>query len=190
MKNYIIAFKLIVVITVITGIIYPGIVTLVSQVIFPLHANGSLIIKNNKIIGSELIGQFFDDPKYFWGRPSLTAISPYNGLFSGGSNLSINNINLINIIKQRTDFLKKHHGKNINVPIELIMASGSGLDPHISPQAALYQADRVSKTRHISADIIITLINRSIEYPQFGFLGASRVNVLKLNLALDEINKL
>lgn len=190
MKNYIIAFKLIVIMTVITGIIYPGIVMLVSQVIFSSQANGSLIIKNNKIIGSELIGQFFDDPKYFWGRPSLTAISPYNGLFSGGSSLSINNIHLINIIKQRIDFLKKHHGQNIDIPIELIMASGSGLDPHISPQAALYQAKRVSKVRHISVASITTLINRFIEYPQFGLLGVARVNVLKLNLALDEINKL
>lgn len=190
MKNYIIAFKLIVIITIITGVIYPGIVMLVSQIVFPLKANGSLIIKNNKIIGSELIGQFFDDPKYFWGRPSATSVFPYNGLFSGGSNLSINNIDLINIINKRIAFLRKHHGPDIHIPIELITASGSGLDPHISPQSALYQVNRVSKARNVSEDILKELINKLTEDLQFGVLGATRINVLKLNLALDEINKL
>lgn len=189
MKNYIIACKLIIIITIITGIIYPGVVMVLSQLIFPSQANGSLIIKNSKIIGSELIGQFFDDPKYFWGRPSATLNFPYNALFSGGSNLSVNNINLITTINKRIDFLKKYNTKNISIPMELLMASGSGLDPHISPTAALYQVQRIAKTRNLSENILKKLINNLTETPQFGLLGVPKINVLRLNLALDEINK-
>lgn len=183
-----IAFKLLLIFTVITGVIYPCLITILAQILFPFQSNGSLIIKNQEVIGSELIGQFFSDPKYFFSRPSVTKKFPYNPMYSGGSNLGPMNVLLIKEITPRITELKKTDPHNAKaIPIELITSSGSGLDPHITPMAAFYQAGRISKIRNVSINIINNLINKHIEKPQFWFLGNARVNVLKLNLALDNL---
>lgn len=189
MRNYKIALKLLLIITIITGVIYPVLVTLISQILFPFEANGSLIVKNKKIIGSELIGQLFDDPKYFFGRPSATLHTSYDAMFSSGSNLGPHNPARLLNLKKRVYILKKYNLNNQAIPIELVTTSASGLDPHISPQAALYQISRIAKIRRLSENTIKNLIIKFMEYPQFGFLGEARINVLKLNIALDEINK-
>ncbi len=188
LSQYKIALRLLLIITVITGIIYPLVVTILAQLFFPFRSNGSLIIKDQKIIGSELIGQFYEDPKYFWGRPSATANFPYNALYSGGSNLGPLNKQLLKDIEARIVILKKFSPKDQLIPIDLVTASASGLDPHISVNAALYQVNRISKTRNLPKNVIINLINKFIEKPQFGFLGEAKINVLKLNIALDEVH--
>jgi K+-transporting ATPase ATPase C chain len=183
------AFILFVVLSVLTGIVYPLVVTALAQVIFPNQANGSLLTDGKgKVIGSEFIGQSFNDPKYFWGRPSATSPNAYNAAASSGSNLGTNNPALIDAVKGRIETLKAVDADNkAPIPVDLITASGSGLDPHISVAAVNYQINRVAKTRHIHAKKLRELIEEHTESRQLGFLGEPRVNVLKLNLALDSL---
>jgi K+-transporting ATPase ATPase C chain len=175
------AIRALVVFTVITGVAYPLVVTGISQVVFKDKANGSLIEKEGKVVGSSLIGQPFSDPKYFWGRPSATSPMPYNGAASSGSNQGPTNPALKEAIEGRI----KDHGGKTPVPADLVTASGSGLDPHISPAAAQYQIARVSKSRNIPEQKLRDLIAQQTEGRQLGILGEPRVHVLRLNLALD-----
>jgi K+-transporting ATPase ATPase C chain len=174
--------------TLITGMIYPLVVTGVAQLLFPSQANGSLIVRNGQVIGSALIGQQFDDPKYFWGRPSATRPFPYNPAASTGSNFGPANPALLEIVKARLATLKAADPANTQpIPVDLVTASGSGLDPDISIAAALYQVPRVAKARFISEATVTALVERYTRGRQLGFLGEPRVNVLELNLALDAI---
>jgi K+-transporting ATPase ATPase C chain len=171
--------------TIITGVIYPLLVTGISQVIFPSQANGSLIMVDGKAVGSELIGQQFDDPKYFWGRPSAAG---YNAAASSGSNYGPLNPALLDSVQARIDALKAADTDNtLPIPVDLVTASASGLDPHISVAAALYQVNRVAAVRGLSDAEVQSLVDQNTKGRQFGFLGEPRVNVLLLNLALDEI---
>ena len=173
--------------TLITGVAYPLLVTGIAQLVFPFQANGSLIVKDGKVVGSALIGQSFDEPKYFWGRPSATSPFGYNAASSSGSNLSTTNPDLIKAVQGRVEALRAADPANTApVPVDLVTASGSGLDPHISPAAALYQVSRVARERRLSPDSVRVLVERHTEGRFLGFLGEARVNVLELNLALDE----
>ncbi|GJQ53280.1 MAG: potassium-transporting ATPase KdpC subunit [Anaerolineaceae bacterium] len=188
------ALVMLALLTLITGVVYPLAVTGIAQLAFPHQANGSLIVIDGKTYGSELIGQNFDDPKYFWGRLSATAVTPYNAFdaetltASSGSNYGPLNPALIEAVQARIDALKAADPDNtLPIPVDLVTASGSGLDPHISVDAALYQAGRVASARGLSEADVVALINQHTEGRQFGFLGEPRVNVLLLNLALDEL---
>jgi K+-transporting ATPase ATPase C chain len=181
--------------TVITGVIYPLAVTGIAQVIFPAQANGSLIMQDGKALGSELIGQQFDDPKYFWGRISDTGTFPYNAFnpanltASSGSNYGPLNQILMEAVQARIQALKAADpGNTAPIPVDLVTASGSGLDPHISIAAAYYQVARVSKVRGLEDVAIKALVDKYTEDRQFFILGEPRVNVLQLNLALDGKN--
>lgn len=177
---------LLVVLTVLTGIVYPLVVTGIAQLVFPHQANGSLIVRDGKVLGSQLIGQPFDDPKYFWGRPSATAPFPYNAAASAASNLGPTNADLVKAVQGRVSALRAvDPGNTAPVPVDLVTASASGLDPHISPAAVLYQIARVARARGLSEDAVRALVARHTEGRQLGFLGEPRVNVLALNLALD-----
>ena len=172
--------------TVITGVVYPLAVTGIGQAVFSDAANGSLIEDGDKLIGSRLIGQPFSDPKYFFGRPSATAPQPYNGAASSGSNLGPTNPTLATIISERVAAIQALDPENKSrVPVDLVTASGSGLDPHISPAAAEYQVPRVARIRDRPEAEIRELVKQATEGRTFGILGEPRVNVLLLNLALD-----
>jgi K+-transporting ATPase ATPase C chain len=180
--------------TLVTGVAYPLLVTGIAQAAFPRQANGSLLLKDGKAVGSSLIGQSFDDPKYFWGRLSATTDSngkalPYNGGSSVGSNLGPTNPALIDEVKGRIDALKAADPDNeAPIPVDLVTSSGSGLDPDISPAAAQYQVHRVAKARGLEDGRVQALVEEQTEGRQLGILGEPRVNVLELNLALDGIN--
>lgn len=175
-----------VVLVAITGLAYPAVMTVFGQAVFPAQANGSLIEQNGKVVGSALIGQQFDAPQYFWGRLSATTPMPYNATGSGGSNLGPLNPALSDQVKGRLDALKAA-GTDLSkpVPVDLVTASASGLDPEISPAAADYQVERVARARKLPADAVRQLVAANTSGRQFGVLGEARVNVLKLNLALD-----
>ena len=176
--------------TVVTGLAYPLFITGMAMLFFKEKAEGSFIQVDGKIVGSELLGQFFDDPKYFWGRPSATTTFPYNAMASNASNLSPLNPELKKSIQKRIETFHRVQGEAKSpIPLDLLMASGSGLDPHISPASAFYQAPRIAVIRSLAEKEINDLIQKSIEKRQFGFLGEPRVNVLKLNLALDNLPK-
>ncbi len=173
--------------TVITGVIYPVAVTAVAQVVFPGQANGSMVVVDGKTVGSSLIGQAFDDPKYFSGRPSAAGAG-YDPTASGGSNLSSTSKALIDAITSRVDAERKANG-NAPVPIDLVTASASGLDPDISPAAADYQVVRVAKARNMTEDQVRALVAKHTTQPFLGFIGAASVRVLELNLDLDGLVK-
>lgn len=179
------------ILTVVTGLMYPAIVTGLAQLLFPYQAHGSVIVRDGKPIGSTLIGQPFDDPKYFWGRPSATVPFPYNAAASSGSNLGPTNPALTEAVKTRVAALRSADpGNDAPVPVDLVTASGSGLDPHISPAAAEYQVRRVARARGQKAAFVQAVVSQHTEEPQLGMLGERRVNVLTLNLALDAFKDL
>lgn len=172
--------------TVVTGIAYPLAVTGIAQLVFPSQANGSLLVRDGRVVGSALIGQPFDAPKYFWGRPSATSPFAYNAGASSGSNLSPTNSALVAAVQSRVEALHAvDPGNTAPVPVDLVTASGSGLDPHISPAAALYQVPRVARERKLSEDAVRAIVEQHTEGRFLGLLGEPRVNVLALNLALD-----
>jgi K+-transporting ATPase ATPase C chain len=182
------ALIILVAFSLLTGLAYPAAVTGIAHIFFSYQANGSLVVRNGQTVGSELIGQQFSDPKYFWGRPSSTATFPYNAAASGGSNLGPTNPVLINIVSQRILALQAGDPHNTeSIPVDLVTASASGLDPNISIDAALYQIPRVSRERGISEDKLRTLVGEFTQGRQIGFFGEPRVNVLELNLALDAL---
>ncbi len=181
------ALLMMLVMTVLTGLIYPLVVTGLAQVIFPNQANGSLIVEGEKLVGSSLIGQPFDDAKYFWTRPSATGPFPYNAAASSGSNLGPIEPNLTGAFKTRVDALKlADPGNEKPIPVDLITASSSGLDPDISPAAADYQVSRVAKARGLQEDKVRELVAKHTQLRTFLLLGEDRVNVVTLNLELDK----
>ena len=183
------AVTLFVLLSAVTGIVYPVAVTGVAQAVFPEAAAGSLILQDGKPVGSALIGQNFTDPKYFWGRPSATGPHPYNAGASGGSNQGPLNPALTDAVKARVEALRAADPENQRpVPADLVTASGSGLDPHISPFAATWQVERVARARKLKPEVVADLVARHTEGRQLGLFGEPRVNVLKLNLALDAKN--
>ena len=179
---------LLVLFTIFTGLIYPFVITGIAQLFFPWQANGSLIERDGKIIGSVLIGQSFDSPNYFWSRPSATSPYPYNAAASSGSNMGPSNPTFLATVKDRVNHAQQYNLKNSGlVPVDLVTASGSGLDPEISPLAAFYQVTRIAQARQISENEIEKLINALIKNRALGILGEPRVNVLELNVALDNL---
>lgn len=189
MKNLIRpALTLLVLLSAITGIVYPVVVSGVARLMFPEQAAGSLIVKDGHPVGSALIGQNFTSPKYFWGRPSATGPQPYNASASSGSNQGPLNPALADAVKARAEALKAADPDNkLHVPADLVMASGSGLDPHISPEAARYQLERVARARQLPAAQVQQLVEQHTEGRQWGLFGEPRVHVLRLNLALDAL---
>ncbi len=182
------AVSLFVVLTALTGLAYPLIVTGVSQTIAPDSANGSLLYHGDQVIGSKLIGQEFTDPAYLWGRPSATGTAPYNGQASGGSNLGPLNPDLAKAVQERIAKLHEVDPTNTAlVPIDLVTTSGSGLDPNISPNAAKYQAARIATLRGVTVSQVQTVIDKNTEGRQFGLFGEPRVNVLQVNIDLDQL---
>lgn len=176
---------------VLTGIAYPTLITAIGHLAFAAQADGSLLEQNGKVIGSKLIGQSFNAPQYFWGRPSATTPAPYNAQSSSGSNLGPINPTLADAVKTRIASLRAADPNNIKpVPIDLVTASASGLDPEISPAAAYYQATRIARVRKVPVEQVEQLIKRYIQDRQFGLLGEARVNVLELNLGLDRLASL
>ncbi|PVZ85902.1 potassium-transporting ATPase subunit C [Serratia sp. S1B] len=181
---------MLILLTVITGIAYPLLTTGLAQLLFHDTANGSLLYQGNKVVGSALIGQNFSQPDYFWGRPSATADSPYNALSSGGSNLATTNPLLDKAIAERVKLLRQANpDSNGPIPVDLLTASGSGLDPDISVAAAQYQLARVASARHLPEAQVAKLIEENTDHPVANFIGTRVVNVLKLNMALDALKQ-
>lgn len=175
-----------VLLTLITGVLYPAAVTLTAQLAFAHQAGGSLIERDGRILGSEWIGQSFADPKYFWSRPSATGLAPYNAMSGSGSNQATTNPALVAAVEERIARLKAVDPENsAPVPVDLVTASASGLDPHISVAAARYQVSRIARLRNVKTAELETLIEKHTSPPTLGFMGQSRVNVLDLNLAMD-----
>ncbi len=182
------AFLLFVVLSVLTGIVYPLVVTGIAQVVFPRQANGSLIFRDGRPVASAWIGQSFTDPKYFWGRPSATSPMPYNAAASGGSNLGPTNPDLTKAVEERIAALKAADpGNEAPIPVDLVTSSGSGLDPHISPAAAQYQVARVAKARGLDVETVRQAVARHTEGRTLGLLGEPRVNLIELNLDVDTV---
>lgn len=174
----------------ITGFVYPLSITGFAELFFPFRANGSLIIKNGKPIGSKLIGQYFNDPKYFWSRPSATIPFPNNALASGASNYGLLNPNFIQRVKQHIKDIRSSDPLNkYLIPVTLVTSSASGLDPHITPYAAYFQINRIAKIRNIPSSQLVALVSNHIRSRYLDLLGEPRVNVLMLNLQLDELDK-
>jgi K+-transporting ATPase ATPase C chain len=176
------------VLTVITGVLYPLVVTAIAQIAFPSQANGSLIVREGQVVGSALIGQSFTDPKYFWGRLSATSPYPYNAAASSGSNLGPTNPALLAEVSSRIEALRAADPDNTApIPVDLVTSSGSGLDPDISVAAAQYQVARVAKARGLAETVVSRLVAQHTAGRQLGLLGEPRVNVLRLNMALDAL---
>ena len=179
-------FVMLLLLTIVTGVAYPLVFTAIAQLVFPAQANGSLIVEQGKPMGSTLIGQPFEDPHYFWGRLSATALAAYNAAASSGSNQGPLSDTLLDAVKARRDALREADpGNTALIPVDLVTASGSGLDPHISPAAARDQAARVARVRGLPLAQVTALVDQYTEGRQFGILGEPRVNVLALNRALD-----
>jgi len=182
------ALSLFVLLTVVTGLVYPLAVTGIAKLVFPEAADGSLIVRNGQAVGSRLIGQNFSDPRYFWGRPSATSPQPYNASASSGSNQGPLNPALSDAFKGRIDALKAADPDNTRpIPADLVSASASGLDPHISPVAAEYQVERVARARKLDPSAVKALVNKNTENRQWSVFGEPRVNVLELNISLDSL---
>ncbi len=172
--------------TILTGLVYPLVVTGIGKILFPRQVSGSLLMRDGKTVGSSLISQSFQDPKYFWGRLSATSPMPNNPTASGGSNFGPTNPALLDAIKGRIDALKAADPDNkLPIPVDLVTASASGLDPDITPAAALYQAERIARVRHLDPPIVRQLVLANVTGPQWAIFGEARVNVLLLNLSLD-----
>jgi potassium-transporting ATPase KdpC subunit len=180
------SLKILLILSILTGIAYPFLILGLGQVFFPFQAKGSIFIKDGKVKGSFLIGQTFAKNEYFQGRPSVV---DYNAASSGASNLGPTSAKLIDSVKDRVDLFRRNNPSILEkeVPADIVLASASGLDPHISPEAAMLQVGRVADVRKISKTQVMALVNSNIEPPQFGFLGSPRVNVLRLNVALDSL---
>lgn len=187
LRSLFIAVRTLLALSVVCGVLYPLAVTLVARAAFPEQAGGSVVVRNGVVIGSALLGQPFDDPRYFWGRPS--ALAPeYDPSNSSGSNLGAGNEALLQLQRERSTRLRDAHPRAQSLPpVELVTASGSGLDPHLSPAAARWQAARVAAARERSEQEILELIERNVAPRTFGLLGEPRVNVLRMNLELDEL---
>lgn len=172
-----------------TGVVYPLTVTATAQLLFSRQANGSLVLSHGKVVGSSLIGQAFDGARYFWGRPSATAPVPYNAAASTGSNLGPTNPALAAVVRERVQALRAAHPDQAArpIPVDLVTASGSGLDPHVSPAAALFQVHRIAEARALTDDRVRALVLQHVQGRSLGFLGEPRVNVLELNMALDAL---
>jgi len=183
------ALVMFVLLSVMTGAAYPALVTVVAKVFFPARAAGSVVVRDGAPVGSALIGQPFSDVRYFWPRPSATTPVPYNAAAGSGSNLAPSNPALVKAIAERVAALRAANPGGGDVPVDLVTASGSGLDPHISPAAAEYQVARVARARGMTADRVRALVRDATEGPSLGVLGDPRVNVLELNLALDRPGK-
>ncbi|HXC59951.1 MAG TPA: potassium-transporting ATPase subunit KdpC [Steroidobacteraceae bacterium] len=184
------AFGLFLILTLVTGVAYPLVVTGIAHIAMPARAGGSVVRRDGKAVGSSLLGQQFNDAGHFWGRPSATSPQPYNGASSTGSNLSPTNPALLDAINARVQALRAADpGNAAPVPVDLVTASGSGLDPHISPAAALYQVPRVARARNLDESKLRALVNAHTDGRTFGLLGEPRVNVLELNLAVEATHR-
>lgn len=188
LKQFWSALAMLLLLTALTGIAYPLLVTGVAAVLFPHQAGGSLIVKEGKVYGSELLGQSFDDPKYFWGRLSATGPFPYNAAASSGSNLGPLNPAVKSAAEARVAALRKHNPDLKDIPVDLLTASGSGLDPHISPAGAAVQIARVAQARGLAQDDVLKLVAKHTEQRDLGILGEPRVNLLLLNRELDGLH--
>lgn len=187
-KELLPSLRMLIVMTLLTGLLYPAMVTAIAQGLFPGKATGSLLRANGQVIGSALIGQPFTDPRYFWGRPSATSPMPYNAAASGGSNLGPLNPALEEAVQARIMALKESDSTQKQpIPVDLVTTSGSGLDPHISPDAAIWQVPRVARARNLSEAEVLLRVRKHTEGRTFGMLGEARVNVLALNLDLDTL---
>lgn len=190
MKTLVVAVRTFLFFTVLTGIVYPAMITGIAQTLFPFQANGSLAQRDGVAVGSELIGQSFRNPRYFWTRPSATASYPGNAMAGGGSNLALTNPAWAELVRYRASELRQVDGnESIAIPVDLLTASASGLDPHISQRAALYQAERVASARGLSFDRVTALIDTLVEPGRMELGTIARVNVLRLNLAMDAEEK-